>query len=134
MPPLHDKYIRSYAMFMAIRNLISTNPDYRAFAQQLHLDAEILHNLRNTRYLRGREPVMKLGNLHLAWEYAKEHHDHHQFVQMLRVSPEVFDVLLILIRDHPVFQNNSNNSQAPVQDQLAVTLFRLGRYGNGASV
>ncbi|KAF9043878.1 hypothetical protein BDZ89DRAFT_943491 [Hymenopellis radicata] len=53
---------------------------------------------------------------------------------MLRVSPEVFDILLVLIRDHPVFQNNSNNPQAPVQEQLAVTLFRLGRYGNGASV
>ena len=53
---------------------------------------------------------------------------------MLHVMPEVLDILLVLIRDHPVFHNNSNNTQAPVQTQLVVTLFRLGRYGNGASV
>jgi hypothetical protein len=53
---------------------------------------------------------------------------------MLRVSPQVFDVILYFIHDHPVFYNNSNNPQAPVQTQLAVTLYRMGRYGNGASV
>jgi hypothetical protein len=45
-----------------------------------------------------------------------------------------FQVLLDLIEGHPVFSNNSNNPQAPVQTQLAVTLYRMGRYGNGASV
>jgi hypothetical protein len=53
---------------------------------------------------------------------------------MLRVSPDVFLVLLDLIEDHPIFQNDSNNAQAPVQVQLAVTLYRMGRYGNGASL
>jgi hypothetical protein len=53
---------------------------------------------------------------------------------MLRVSPEVFDVILSFIHDNPVFHNNSNNPQAPVQTQLAVMLYRLGRYGNGASI
>jgi len=33
-----------------------------------------------------------------------------------------------------VFANNSNNAQTPVEQQLAVTLFRMGRYGNGASL
>lgn len=33
-----------------------------------------------------------------------------------------------------MFHNNSNFPQAPVAYQLAVTLFRLGRFGNGASV
>jgi len=45
-----------------------------------------------------------------------------------------FQVLLDLIEGHPVFSNNSNNPQAPVQTQLAVTLYQLGWYGNGASV
>ncbi|KAE9395303.1 hypothetical protein BT96DRAFT_1044769, partial [Gymnopus androsaceus JB14] len=53
---------------------------------------------------------------------------------MVRVSPHVFDFILEMIEDHPVFQNNSNNPQAPVDEQLAVTLFRLGHYGSAASV
>ncbi|KAF7319715.1 DDE Tnp4 domain-containing protein [Mycena kentingensis (nom. inval.)] len=50
------------------------------------------------------------------------------------MTPYCFDILLELICDHPVFTNNSNNPQAPVEEQLAVTLYRLGQYGNGASV
>ena len=52
---------------------------------------------------------------------------------MLRVSPQVFQTLLWLIEDHPVFQNNSNNFQTPVETQLAVTLYQMGCFGNGAS-
>lgn len=47
---------------------------------------------------------------------------------------QIFDVILALIEHHPVFQNNSNNPQAPVREQLAVCLYRMGRYGNGASL
>jgi hypothetical protein len=78
--------------------------------------------------------VAKARNIHLAWEFALNVFDHHRFVNMLRVSPDVFQVLLDLIEDHPVFQNDSNNAQASVQVQLAVTLYRMGRYGNGASL
>ena len=53
---------------------------------------------------------------------------------MLQVSPGVFQVLLHLIQEHPVFQNNSNNSQKPVEVQIATTLYHMGRYGNGASL
>jgi hypothetical protein len=53
---------------------------------------------------------------------------------MLRVSPLVFLTILDLIEDHPVFRNDTNLGQTPVEQQLAVTLFRMGRYGNGASV
>jgi len=34
----------------------------------------------------------------------------------------------------PVFSNQSQNDQIPVQDQLAVALFRFGHDGNGASM
>jgi len=44
----------------------------------------------------------------------------------------VLQVLLHLIEEHPVFQNNSNIPQKPVEVQLATTLYRMGRYGNGA--
>ena len=53
---------------------------------------------------------------------------------MLRVSPLVFNVILELIKDNPVFANNSNVPQTPVDVQLAVTLYRLGHYGNAASL
>lgn len=46
----------------------------------------------------------------------------------------VFDVILDVIKDHEVFTNNSNVPQTPVDQQLAVALYRLGRYGNAASL
>jgi hypothetical protein len=78
--------------------------------------------------------VEKAGNLHLAWEYAQNPNDHHRFTQMLRVTPESFQFILQLIQDHPIFTTTSHRPQTPVEIQLAVTLFRMGRYGNGASV
>ena len=53
---------------------------------------------------------------------------------MLWVSPGVFQGLLHLIEEHPVFQINSNTPQKPVEVQLATTLYCMGRYGNGASL
>ena len=53
---------------------------------------------------------------------------------MLRVSPHIFQVIVKLIKDHPIFHNNSNHAQAPVEEQLAVTLFRMGHFGNAASL
>lgn len=102
--------------------------------QNLNTDIKSILAIKNTRYLRGRHPLMKLGNLNLAWEYAQSAYHHKHFLNMLRVSPEVFDTLLLLINDDPVFQNNSTSPQAPIRTQLAVTLYRMGRFGNGASV
>jgi len=119
---------------MLLRDFLTPLNDLEGLCNQFDLDMRILQEIRTTRYLRGRSPVLKLGNIDLAWEYAQSPADHHRFINMLRVSPEVFDVILSFIHDNPVFHNNSNNPQAPVQTQLAVTLYRLGRYGNGASV
>ena len=60
------------------------------------------------------------------------HHD--RFRHMLHVSPYVFQVIVELIKEHSIFHNSSNNPQAPVEQQLAVTLFRMGRFGNAASL
>jgi hypothetical protein len=72
--------------------------------------------------------------MHLAWEYASNPADHGRFSHMLRVSPHVFQTILSLIQHHPVFTSHSNVPQAPVEVQLAVTLYRMGRYGNSASI
>ena len=131
---LHEQFTRNYVFFMIIWDLFALLTDLEAMCRRFELDIRILNEIRTTRYLHGRTHVLKLGNIDLAWEYAQDTRDHARFVDMLRVSPQVFDVILYFIHDHPVFQNNSNNPQAPVQTQLAVTLYRMGRYGNGASV
>ena len=109
--------------FMIIQDLFVPLTDLEAMCRCFKLDIRILNEIRTTRYLHGRTHVLKLGNIDLAWEYAQDTRDHARFVDMLRVSPQVFDVILYFIHDHPVFQNNSNNPQAPVQTQLAVTLY-----------
>ena len=119
---------------MILQDFLTPLNDLEELCNRFDLDMRILQEIRTTRYLRGRSLVLKLGNIDLAWEYAQSPADHHRFINMLRVSPEVFDVILSFIHDNPVFHNNSNNPQAPVQTQLAVMLYCLGRYGNGASL
>ena len=75
-----------------------------------------------------------MGNLPLAWGYAQSPQDHHRFRNMLWIPLLSFHVLLGLIEPHPIFQSGSQNAQVEVEIQLAVTLYRMGRYGNGASV
>lgn len=117
-----------------MRNTISPSDDLLEAIQRLQQDMEILSAIKNTRYLRARTHVPKQGNLHVLWEYASDPAQHDRFTQMVRLSPTSFSVLLHLIEDHPVFHNNSNNAQKPVEVQLATTLFRMGRYGNAASL
>jgi hypothetical protein len=60
-----------------------------------------------------------------------ERPDH--FREILRVSPATFDKIVRKIQDHPIFYNDSNNPQIPVEQQLAITLYRFGHDGNAAS-
>ncbi|KAF8810284.1 hypothetical protein BYT27DRAFT_7222041 [Phlegmacium glaucopus] len=54
------------------------------------------------------------------WNFAENLGNHHRFVNMLRVLTSlVFQTILTLIEEHPVFANNSNNAQTPVEQQLA---------------
>ena len=118
----------SYARSMLLRDLTSTPRSLEEIAAQTNIDLAVLKAIREQRYLVPREKhVVKLGNLALAWEYAQDPRDHHRFVQMLRVSPYVFNVIYELIKKHEVFQNKSNNEQHPIREQLAVFLYRMGR-------
>jgi hypothetical protein len=55
------------------------------------------------------------------------------FREILRVTPYTFDKLHEKIENDPIFFNNSNNPQIPVEEQLAITLYRFGHDGNAAS-
>ncbi|PVF91299.1 hypothetical protein CPB86DRAFT_719681 [Serendipita vermifera] len=56
------------------------------------------------------------------------------FRGQLRINPEVFDALVSVLEAHPIFHNRSNNEQMPVQEQLTITLYRLGHDGNSSNV
>lgn len=57
-----------------------------------------------------------------------------EFRTITRVWKDAFHFIVGLIEEHPVFQNNSRNPQAPVHWQLACALDRLGNDGSGVSV
>ncbi|KDQ48956.1 hypothetical protein JAAARDRAFT_128009 [Jaapia argillacea MUCL 33604] len=57
-----------------------------------------------------------------------------QFREALRVTPATFDEMVKELTIDPVFSNNSQNAQLPVETQLAITLYRFGHNGNGASL
>ncbi|KAJ6549916.1 hypothetical protein B0H19DRAFT_1264800 [Mycena capillaripes] len=57
-----------------------------------------------------------------------------QFLKNRVQVPFPFFWALLKIEDDPIFTNNSYCSQAPVEVQLAITLFRFGHDGNAASV
>ncbi|KAF9234514.1 hypothetical protein BU15DRAFT_89949 [Melanogaster broomeanus] len=124
---LHQQYLSAYILFMIMRTIFEPAQDLEELSQQLDLDISSILVIQQS-------PVLKSGSLHLAWQYAQSPADHIQFMNMLWVSPEVFQVILGLIEDHPIFYNDSNNSQESVKIQLGVTLYRMGRYGNGASL
>ncbi|KAF8584055.1 hypothetical protein K439DRAFT_1239494, partial [Ramaria rubella] len=94
----------------------------------------LLAELHSMRYLQDRIHIPKNGvQLWLTlFHYKAEHLA--LFQSLLRVTPSTFDALLSKIQDHAVFQNNSEKQQLPVNQQLAVVLYRLGHYGNATSM
>ncbi|KAF8574649.1 hypothetical protein K439DRAFT_1649732 [Ramaria rubella] len=75
----------------------------------------LLAELNATRYLQERVHIPKDGG------------------HLLHISPRTFNALFSKIEHHPVFQNNSDNQQIPVDHQLAVVLYRFGHFGNAAT-
>lgn len=56
------------------------------------------------------------------------------FRQEVRMSPFTFDRLVKELENDPVFGNDSNHGQMPVEDQVAITLFRFGHSGNASGL
>jgi hypothetical protein len=90
-----------------------------------------LDKILNTRVLNPAPPVPKSSQIHLL-DHWRIHSPEH-FRRKLCVEPQTFDSLVSHIEDHPIFHNNSNNSQLPVYIQLSIFLFRAGHYGNASS-
>ncbi|KAF8170768.1 hypothetical protein BJ912DRAFT_1066454 [Pholiota molesta] len=55
------------------------------------------------------------------------------FRSFFRVTPDCFNDLVAAVSNHPVFYNGSNNEQIPIEDQVAIALYRFGHYGNAIS-
>ena len=51
------------------------------------------------------------------------------FCKILRITPHTIDKLCKKIQHDPIFFNNSNNAQIPVEEQLAITLYCFGHNG-----
>ena len=94
---------------------------------------EACHELYQTFYIEERRKIPKTcENLDLLLtEYKSRFPD--IFRSYLRILPQCFDSLLETIQHHSAFQNKSNNSQMPVERQLAIALYRFGHYGNSIS-
>lgn len=93
----------------------------------------VVGTLYSRRYLVDREPIVKSGeNLQLLlteWKFSRPE----IFRAYVRVTPDCFDVLVPTLQDDPVFHNQSNLPQMPVDAQLAIALYRFGHYGNAIS-
>ena len=94
--------------------------------------AGLLNMLANARVFDPKPPNPKASQLHLLDHW--QEHDIRNFRAKLRVHPLTFCHILDLIKDHPIFHNNLNSAQMPVDIQLAVYLVRAGHYGNSSAV
>jgi hypothetical protein len=82
------------------------------------------------RYQAPREPLSRppasLPHVLNVWKHERPD----QFRGVVRVSPATFDQILGAIAHDPVFTSDGRD-QMPVDHQLALALYRFGRYGNG---
>jgi hypothetical protein len=101
---------------------------YTNWEQRYH---ELWDKISTTRVLNPAPPILKSSQLHLLDQWRI--HSPERFRRKLHVEPQTFDSLVSRIEDHPIFYNNSNNSQLPVYIQLYIFLFRAGHYGNASS-
>ena len=99
-----------------------------------HFTFRSIQDLYSHRYLKPRSQLPRgPSQLRHVLDVLRVHHAA-RFREYLRVSPFTFDKICKRIQLDPVFLNQSQNDQIPVQDQLAIVLFRFGHDGNGASM
>ena len=62
---------------MATREIFLPPESLEEYSRNLQKDLETIVLLEETRYLNGRPPVPKHGNLNLAWEFSQDPSHHH---------------------------------------------------------
>ena len=114
---VHQDLLNQYTLSMLLRGIFT--PANQQSIQLMHrqndVDIIALLSILLTRYPNSQTMVPKLGNLHLAWDFAQNPVHHDWFINMLQVSPLLFQTILTLIEEHPIFTNGSNNGQTPVK-------------------
>ncbi|CAD6909789.1 unnamed protein product [Tilletia controversa] len=105
-------------------------------SRHIRLAAEFYQSLTSPRTLFSQRDKRQTPKIHLQLEQLRESglpSDLKSFRRLVRVNPEAFENLVRVLSPHPVFANkHPRRSQAPIAEQLAVTLYWLGRSGNGA--
>jgi len=92
-----------------------------------------LLGLYSQRYLAEHCPINKTkANLRLLLDDWKVNRPE-IFRSHLWVTPQCFDLLVSALQDDPVFHNESNFPQMPVEEQVAIALYRFGHFGNAVS-
>jgi hypothetical protein len=110
---------------------LSSDLEEEFFALYRRRYCHLIREIERTRVLYPAPSVPKMSQLPLLDHFRE--YSPARWRRKLRVEPSTFDTLLGLIQLDPVFHNNSNHPQLPVEMQLAVFLFRAGHHGNGAS-
>ena len=95
---------------------------------------DIPKDLHSQRYLTPRVTINKPMSLLMVTLAAYKTSHPEIFHRYLRVWPDTFDSLVGTIQDDEVFHNHSHNNQFPVEQQLAVALYRFGHFGNAVSI
>lgn len=89
----------------------------------------VMHEaVKEQRYLYPRDPVPKSNVLVLLLNRFKDE----KFRSFARMNRSSFRAVYRLLCDDPIFTNNSNNPQAPVESQLLYALYKLGHEGNAS--
>jgi hypothetical protein len=129
----YSEYSSSSASSRSSADLSSSSSDDEPLPQTSEAILETLGQLYSERYLNSRDEINKDGTqLHLLLHDYKFNRPE-IFRSYLRIDPGCFDDLVRVLKDDPVFHNNSNNPQMPIDEQVAIALFRFGHYGNAAS-
>lgn len=89
----------------------------------------MIEEVEATRYLEPRDEVPKSSDWYLLIFPLLQNTRFRIFTRMDRMS---FELVLRKVQQDPVFQNQSNTPQAPVREQLALALYKLGHSGSAS--
>jgi hypothetical protein len=97
LTPEHRSWVRAHLKYVVFRDAFCPQEALDDALTLQAVDVQALLAILKTRYLNPRIPVLKKDTLSLAWQYILTPSHHDRFIQLVRISPTAFDVLLDLI-------------------------------------